>query len=152
MRTQSLTASSMVKSSLIPLALAIGLLATFSASAADPVYKWTDGSGHSHYSQSPPEGMKYETITPAGTKTTTTAATSDSAAAVVPEEKAGPTTAQTERQKYCDQARKNADLLSTRPIVDMDINGDGKPERLTPEQQNSQLANAKQQVSMLCVK
>ena len=64
------------------LLLAGAILAT-TPSAADPVYKWVDSTGHSHYSQTPPEGQKYQTITPVGTVTDNPASTG--AAASTPE-------------------------------------------------------------------
>ena len=55
---------------LTALAVAVGMLASASVMAGDPVYKWKDSSGQSHYSQTPPDGIKYETITTAGASTT----------------------------------------------------------------------------------
>ena len=66
MRNRSL-AQFLAKSSLIPLVAAIGLFAVSNASAGDPVYKWKDANGQSHYSQQPPDkGVKFETITQPG--------------------------------------------------------------------------------------
>ncbi len=148
MRNQSLAI--MAKSSITILIVASGLLAAFSASAADPVYHWKDSSGQSHYAQSPPVGMKYDIITPAGTVAAPTIANADEGA---PQQTStAPTQAQNERQKYCETARKNVDVLTTHPLVEMDIRGDGKSVRLTPEQQTAQLEKAKQQVTLLCAK
>ena len=44
----------------IAIALALGLSAA-AASAQDPVYTWVDAQGVRHYSQTPPDGVKYET-------------------------------------------------------------------------------------------
>ncbi len=149
MRYQSLAI--LAKSSIIPLFLSIGLLAG-TASATDAVYKWKDANGQSHYSQSVPEGIKYETITPAGQVTAPPIATGDGESAATAPDKSAPTPAQVERQKYCDAARKNVDTLTNKPLVDMDINGTGKPVRLSSQQQTQQLTLAKQQVTALCSK
>lgn len=131
-----------------------GVLLAGVASAVDPVYKWSDSSGRSHYSQTPPEGQKYQTITPSGTTSSPVAplpATNAGEPMTAPSAN-GPTQAQVERQKYCETARNNVQTLTTKPMVDMDLNGDGKPERLTAAQQTEQLAKAQQQVQLLCAK
>lgn len=150
MRNQSLAI--MAKSSITSLIVAASLLAGMSATASDPVYKWKDANGQSHYSQQPPQGIKYETMTPAGTAATAPVAAANAADTAKAPAASGQTPAQIERQKYCDTARKSVDVLTTHPLVDMDINGDGKPVRLTPEQQTAQLEKAKQQVAALCPK
>lgn len=136
--------------------LLAGAILAATASAAEPVYKWTDSSGHSHYSQTPPQGQKYQTITPAGpvSDTTPTAPTTDPAAGATtatPPAK-GPTPAQVARQKLCDTARSNVQTLANKPIVNMDLDGSGKPKRLTPAEQAQQLDKATQQVQALCAK
>ena len=141
------------KSFLAFLLLSVGLTAALAASASDPVYKWKDSSGQSHYSQQPPEGIKYQMVTTAGTTTTPTpVGVGDTA----PVNKTGapPVTASpqalAERTKNCDVAKKNVDLLTSRTNVTMDLHGDGKPVPLSPQQQAAELAISKQQVSMLC--
>ena len=157
MRNQSQAIAFLAKSSIVSLVVAISLFAAAGAMAGDPVYKWKDANGQSHYSQQAPEGIKYETISTSGLTTgtapTVASATSASmapAAATVATN--GPTAADTTRQKNCETARKNTDDLATRPVVDMDIHGDGKPVRLTPEQQTAQLNLSKQQVTLFCSK
>jgi len=150
MRNQFL-ATFLAKPSIISLVVATCLLAGSTAMAGDPVYKWKDANGESHYSQQPPEGIKYETITTAGASTTNPASSSSQDAGTA-QDASGPTPADTDRKKYCDTARKNVDLLTSKPMVSMDIHGDGKPVALTPEQQTAQLAFAKQQVAGFCTK
>ncbi len=154
MRNHSLATPFMAKSSIISLIVATGLLAGASAMAGDPVYKWKDANGQSHYSQQPPEGIKYQTITTSGDTAVSAPATNGETAAA-PAASAlgqGPTPAQTSRPQLCDMARKNVDVLTNRPAVSMDINGTGKAQPLTPEQQNAQLVIAKQQVAQVCTK
>ena len=127
--------------------------------AAEPVYKWTDGTGHSHYSQTPPEGQKYSIVTTSGAVSTPAAVATGGSetpavAASTSSQSAKPANGQTPadvaRQKSCATARANVQTLTERPLVDMDITGDGKPERLTPAQQTQQLGNAKRQAAAFC--
>ena len=153
MRNLSLATPFMAKSSIISLVVAISLLCGASAIASDPVYKWKDSNGQSHYSQQPPDGVKYETITTVGATTTTAPVVAPAAAdAVAAQPAAAPTPGQTTRQKNCDTAQKNVVTFTTKPVVSMDINGSGKPVNLTPEQQAAQLNFAKQQVAAFCSK
>ncbi len=141
--------------------IVLGMVLAGAAFAAEPVYKWTDGTGHSHYSQTRPEGQKYQTITTSGAVSAPTAVASGSsetpatpvnaaATNAMPKPGNGQTPADIAREKYCATARANVQTLTDRPLVDMDITGDGKPERLTPAQQTQQLDNAKKQVGALC--
>ncbi len=154
MRNQSQAIALLAKSSIVSLVVTFTLFAAAGAMAGDPIYKWKDANGQSHYSQQAPEGIKYETISTSGLPAgSSTAVVSTPAASTAPTAAAsGPTQADTTRQKNCDVARKNSEDLATRPVVDMDIHGDGKPVRLTPEQQTAQLNLSKQQVSAFCSK
>jgi hypothetical protein len=152
MRNQSLATPFMAKSSIVLSIVAIGLLAGTSAMAGDPVYKWKDANGQSHYSQQPPEGVKYETIATSGLSTNNATATDTSAAGAAQPAAAGQSAAQTARQKDCDIATKNAEMFANKPVVSMDIHGDGKSVTLTPEQQSAQLNLAKQQIAQFCNK
>jgi hypothetical protein len=159
MRNRSL-AQFLAKSSLIPVAVAIGLLAVSNASAADPVYRWKDANGQSHYSQQPPErGVKYETIAASGApgSVPVTSAAASGGQDTAPAQKNttapaanGTTPGQIQRKEACDTARKNADTLATRPLVSMDLKGTGTAQRLTPDEQTAQLNVAKQQVELYC--
>lgn len=137
--------------------LLAGLILAAAASAVDPVYKWKDSAGHSHYSQTPPEGQKYQTINPAATGISTNTSTpvtgsmpAGGAAAATPVSE--PTPAQVARQKLCDTARNNVQVLANQPVVEMDVYNSGKAQRLTPAQQAQQLDKAQQQVQALCAK
>ena len=146
----------LAKSSLIPLIVAISLLAGVSANAADPVYKWKDANGQSHYSQTPPDGIKYETIAASGAPASAVSASghadSGAAAKAAPTQAGGPTQGQNKRQELCDTARKNVDVLTSRPLVQMDINNTGTPVALTPSQQTQQLDLAQKQATAYCAK
>ncbi len=142
--------------------IVLGMVLAGAAFATEAVYKWTDSTGHSHYSQTVPEGQKYQTITPAGavstpaamatggSETPATASSTGSTGNAMTKPANGKTPADVAREKYCSTARANVQTLTERPLVDMDITGDGKPERLTPTQQTQQLNNAKKQVAALC--
>jgi len=157
MRNRSL-AQKVGLSSLIPAVVAIGLLAGSSASASDPVYHWKDASGQSHYSQSLPEkGIKYEVINASGTTVTTAAppagkSETPAASGTAPAANNAPTTADAQRQQRCDAAKKNVEVLESRPLVTMDIDNSGKPKTLTPQEQRDQLAHFKDLANTFCVK
>jgi hypothetical protein len=131
--------------------LLAGLILAAAASAADPVYKWTDRAGHTHYSQTPPQGQKYQTIVPVSPAPATPAPAADAATDSKATPKASePTPAQVARQKLCETARNNVQVLANQPLVEMDIGGTGKSQRLTPAQQTEQLDKARQQVGTYC--
>ena len=153
MRNQSLALLFKAKSSIVLSIVAIGLLAGSSALANDPVYKWKDANGQSHYSQQPPDGVKYETISTSGLTTANSTPTAASGATGAQASAAGATTpGQAARQKGCEAAQKNVDTFTNAGAVTMDVNGDGKPVALSPSQQTEQLALAKQQVAVYCQK
>ena len=132
--------------------LLAGLIIATAASATDPVYKWKDSSGHSHYSQTPPEGQKYQTITPTGTsaENAATAPPPVAAKASVDAATAGLSPAQVTRKKNCDTARANINTLNAHASVTSDINGDGKPVTLNVAQHNAALVEAGKQVDLYC--
>ncbi len=136
--------------SLLLLSSAIGLLATAGALAADPVYKWKDSSGQSHYSQSPPEGQKYETITPAGGSSTESAAWASSSTPIPTSTRSSARTAL--EQKNCDTARSNAALLAGHPSANLDTKGTGKPAPVSSAERTAAIAHANQQVIQFCGK
>ncbi|HTD28330.1 MAG TPA: DUF4124 domain-containing protein, partial [Xanthomonadaceae bacterium] len=132
--------------------VAIGLLAGSSALAGDPVYKWKDANGQSHYSQQAPEGVKYETISTSGVSTSNSTATAAPGASAAQPGASGGTPGQAARQKSCEAAQKNVEMFTNSAAVSMDVNGDGKPVALTPGQQAEQLTLAKQQAVIFCSK
>ena len=56
----------------------------------------------------------------------------------------------TERQKACQQAEQNLKLLGSEQNLTQDIDGDGKPEPMTPEQITSEKDLAQRQVTSYC--
>ena len=151
MRNQSFAAP-FLKSSILMMLVVIGLLACAGAMAADPVYKWKDAKGQSHYSQSPPEGQKYEVITPAGetTSVSPTPGTSTPPAATKPATPAVAHPNLAMRLKNCDAARGNVATLTNNPTAPIDAKGTGKPAQVTPAVRAAELDRAKQQVSQYC--
>ena len=157
MRNQSL--ASVAKSSILPLILAASLVTGLSAYARSPVYKWKDANGQSHYSQSPPEGVKYQTIMLTGepgdatnpasataSQPATPAATSNGTTG----NPANPTPAQVQRQKLCANARANVTTLTEHATVVGDVNGDGTPVTLDAKQHDSAMIDANKQVDLYC--
>lgn len=138
------------------LLFATGLLAGAVASAADPVYKWKDSNGHSHYSQTAPQGQKYETITPASVTTTSSTASANSAPAPASTTHAAMSTRVTAiqafRQKNCQTAHNNAALLASNPTANLDTLGTGKPAAVTSAQRAAAMDRANQQVTQFCTK
>jgi hypothetical protein len=148
MRTPSLPLPSLVL-----LSSAIGLIVSASAIAADPVYKWKDSSGQSHYSQSPPQGQKYETIMPTGVTPTDTSASASApapATSIRLAASAKTPAMQAFRQKNCEAARSNVAVLASHPTADIDAKGTGKPARVTPAQRSAEVDRANQQVTLYC--
>jgi len=152
MRNQSIAAAFFAMSSIL-LLVVTGLLACANAMAAEPVYKWKDAKGQSHYSQSPPQGQKYETITPAGDSTPSPSPpgtyTSQSAPAA-PEKPTPPHPNLAMRLKNCETARSNVAALTNNPTAPIDTKGTGQPAPVTPEVRAAELDRAKQQVSQYC--
>jgi|JI7StandDraft_1071085.scaffolds.fasta_scaffold05817_5 hypothetical protein len=107
--------------------------------AQDPVYTWVDGNGVRHYAQTPPEGVKYETRgirdRSVGTETT--------------RPPAAPART-TEEVIACDRARVALQQLSGPALVEMDKDGDGTPEPLTPEEKAQQRRLSEQAVAAYC--
>ena len=143
--------SNLSLSSLILLSSAIGLLMSLDASAADPVYKWKDSSGQSHYSQAPPEGQKYETINPHdSSKTSSPASNGSPPASTGPAEAATSPSSQALRQRNCATARKNLETLTNSANTSLDTSGSGRPARITPEVRAAEIERANQMVTQYC--
>ena len=129
---------------LLPLLLLVLGAAAPAAFAAD-VYKWTDEKGVVHYGDTPPEGsdatrVALREIRPAQEDPAPAAATPK------PEEKpVAPT-----NQSNCDIARRNLETLVKAPRVEMDSDGDGKPEPLSDEQRAAEQARNEDLVRIYC--
>jgi Domain of unknown function (DUF4124) len=98
--------------SLIVTALTVGVAP---AAFAGEVYQWKDANGVTHYSQTPPAQGKFQTRSIYQRER----ATNDQAAA----------TGAPAESPQCTTARKNIDLLMSGAKLQMDSDGDGKPDR-----------------------
>lgn len=153
MRNQSIATPFLANSSILMLVVAIGLLASAGVMAADAVYKWKDASGQSHYSQTPPQGQKYETITPAGNSTPSPSPAGTYSSQTTGAMPAAPAASHPNlamRLKNCTTARSNVAALTNNPTAPIDTTGAGKPAPVTPAVRSAELERAKQQVSQYC--
>lgn len=112
--------------------------ATPALHAQDPVYTWVDANGVRHYAQTPPEGVQYETR---GIRDRT-----------VGTEANRPRLPRRARPEViaCDRARVALQQLSGPALVEMDKDGDGKPEPLSPEEKAQQRRLSEQAVAAYC--
>ncbi len=101
--------------------------------SAQQVYKWRDKYGNMHYSDVEPPAQNAQRKVVKG---------KDPA----PAQKKMPT----ENEIACERAKQNLTVLSTREFVDMDLNNDGKTERLTSEQRAQQTAAMEAAVKAKC--
>lgn len=131
--------------------LALALLGLVAAAVvqAGEVYKWTDDKGVVHYTDAPPQNRDFEkkqtrVPPPATPVAPTDAAPSGGAAANAP--------AQGSMDANCSAARRNVENLERFDEISMDRDGDGKPEKLTPEQKDEELKRSKALVELYCPK
>lgn len=104
------------------------------ASAQQKVYRWKDASGRIHYSGTPPRSGTYQVRSVAGRDLRVPAAAS------IAKEPA-----------HCVAARRNLELLKGEGIVQIDSDGDGKPERaLNPEERAAQTRLAESVLAADC--
>lgn len=108
--------------------------------AQDPVYTWVDGNGVRHYAQTPPEGVKYETR---GVRDQTVG----SEATKAPEPGAPQ---RPDDRVACERARLSLDQLNSDVPLEMDKDGDGKPEPIDTDQRAEQKRLAEQAVRAYC--
>ncbi|MEQ1513693.1 MAG: DUF4124 domain-containing protein [Lysobacteraceae bacterium] len=99
-------------SSLIVSALTLGIAPV---AFAGEVYQWKDANGVNHYSQTPPQQGKFQARSIYHReRATDSQATATDASGESPQ---------------CTTARKNIDLLMSGAKLQMDSDGDGKPDR-----------------------
>ena len=118
--------------------LALATAPALAQQTAGEVYQWTDASGVTHYSQTPPAGGRYtqRVITSAGTPAPA-AATADAA---TPAE-----------NPNCTAARANIAALEGTADVTQDTDGDGKPDTvLDAGQRAAQLDLARAAAKAYC--
>ena len=120
-------------------ALCLTLALSAPAVGQDPVYTWVDGNGVRHYSQTPPNGIRYETRNLRDQTVGTRG----------PETPAAPTRT-AEEVIACDRARVALQQLSGPGMVQMDKDGDGTLETLTSEEKAQQRRLSEQAVAAYC--
>lgn len=123
-------------------------------SEASDVYKWTDAKGVVHYADAPPEGQKYERVKVSSGATTTTAAEEEAPAEAAPAKQETQEEAMARyaaaRAQNCKIARDNLAAFDQFGNVQKDVDGDGTPEVLTPEQRESEIARNRDLVARSC--
>jgi hypothetical protein len=115
-------------------------------------YKWKDAQGVTHYADAPPPGgMKYEKIKTSGTAEAPVPAPAASATAAASGTKAPASADDTpaNRQKLCDQLRKNLDILNNEKVVTMD-DGKGGVKQVDDATRQSQIKTAQAQMTLYC--
>lgn len=122
----------------------LGLVALLAALPVDAqaIYKWTDANGVVHYSdQPPPESAGAERINIKSigrARGEPSQQDSTEAAADKPESDA------------CTTARQNLVVFENNDDIRMDLDGDGTPELLSPEQSEAELVRTRELINLLC--
>lgn len=112
--------------------LALLTLACCTAQAAE-MYKWTDDKGQVHYSDKPPaKGVEAEKRE------------------LPSEADAAPRDPTKDESIECQLARKNLKTLQENPKVQMDLDGDGKPEAIEGDAHAAQVTRAERQIAVAC--
>ncbi|MGH8052094.1 MAG: DUF4124 domain-containing protein [Arenimonas sp.] len=113
---------------------------------AGEVYKWRDKDGNIHYSD----------VEPAKQTVQRKVVKNKNAKALTPAEEAAKAKAERDatHQAACDQAKLNVATISDpkNTNINMDLDGDGKPEPITAEQRTAQTERMKANVTINCVK
>lgn len=121
---------------------------------ASDVYKWTDAKGVVHYADAPPEGQKYERVKVSSGATTTTSAEEEAPAEAAPAKQETQEEAMARyaaaRAQNCKIARENLAAFDQFGNVQKDVDGDGTPEVLTPEQREAEIARNRDLVARSC--
>jgi hypothetical protein len=117
-------------------------------------YKWKDAQGVTHYADAPPPGgVKYEKIKTSGTAEAPAPAPAASATASAgangTKAAAGNDDTPANRQKLCDQLRKNLDILNNEKVVTMD-DGKGGVKQVDDATRQSQIKTAQAQMTLYC--
>lgn len=116
------------------------LLLVAAAAAAGDVYQWKDANGVTNYSQTPPpSGTTYSEHSESGRTYEAGPAQPAAAAATAAE------------SPLCTTARKNLTVLQGKGEVQIDSDGDGKPDKtLDADGRANQLALAQAQIKASC--
>lgn len=114
---------------------AAGFLFAGTATAQQKVYQWKDAQGRMHYSSSPPPSGKF----------TVRGAVASAPATATPAKSAAPENTQ------CKQARSNLTVLKGNSNVQIDSDGDGKPDRLlSADEHANQVKLAESTIAVSC--
>lgn len=100
---------------------------------AEQIYKWRDKYGNTHYSDVEPASQKAQRKTVKSKDP-------------IPVQQKLPT----ESEIACERAKQNLTVLATREFVEMDLNRDGKTERLTTEQRAEQTVAMEAAIKAKC--
>ncbi len=129
--------------------LGLAFLSVAVPAAAGDVYQWKDAKGVTHYSEAPPVNGKYEQRevgrdgAPSATATTPLASPKPGQTA-----SAG---ARTGENPQCAAARNNITMLESKAPVQLDSDGDGKPDKtLDDTERGNQLELARAQLKANC--
>lgn len=139
------------------LALLLALAMTTPAQAE--IYKWTDKQGGVHYSETPPAGIKYETLNPRFAPAQAAPAAQPQAAPDNEQQKQEKQRAEQERaykeeqarirQQNCEAAQKRLANLQSAPRIVI-TNPDGTVQRLNDEERQARIDEVQAQVSQNC--
>jgi len=135
--------------------VAAALLAVSGAATADQFYKWKDAEGTWHYTTTPPpDGSQAAALNvdPNARASQPQGAAPADAPADAAAAEAVPADAVAKRRQACDKARAHLQTLSENPFVEMDRDGDGKPEMLSEAQQAEEIQRTKSLVEGFCDK
>lgn len=129
------------------LATAVSLYAV-SASATE-VYKWTDGNGQVRYSQNPPAKGKFTKVDTRTGTGTASESSGDASKAADGKTATAKTTGADSQQ--CKDARSNISMLEGKGPVQIDSDGDGKPDKNVDDaERTKQLELARAVVNANC--
>lgn len=124
---------------------------------AGQIYKWVDAQGVTHFGAQPPAGQAAETLNtvvappkpamPANTPEQ--AATGDTEQREIDRKvKEQVASQEAERKRYCETLRTNLAQLENNPRVRVEENGEVR--RITEEERQSRIAEAKQKIGENC--
>jgi hypothetical protein len=134
------------------------LLTLGAATSAAEVYKWTDDSGVLQYTQMPPEDRPFQPVrqqrSPTPPSAPATAAGSEPESSAVESGDAVMTAAAGSmaeaKQKNCELARRNAEVLSTKTTILMSDPASGEERKLSEEERQQQLEQAERDAGYYC--
>ncbi len=105
--------------------------------AADQVYKWTDESGTTHFSGSPPDGAESEQVK------------LDKPPSQPVAEQEPEASAATDQAASCEQAKQNLSTLKTSTTVDIQ-EADGSKRTLSTAERASMMESEQKRVELFC--